>query len=134
VADLEAKLREFQEYFNKHRTLTLKLEITFCVRGVISPLLANIYLHYVLDQWVIQWRKKFANGDVIAVRYAHDFVLGFQRRIEAVRLLEQLRERLRAYGLELHSEKTRLIQFGRYAAEHRERDGQGKPERSSRQG
>jgi group II intron reverse transcriptase/maturase len=96
--------------------------------AVISPLLANIYLHYVLDQWVIQWRKKFAVGDVVIVRYADDFVLGFQYRIEAERFLEQLRERLREYGLELHSEKTRLIEFGRYAAKHRERDGQGKPE------
>src|SRR6516165_7506981 len=84
-----------------------KFEVIFCVRGVISPLLANIYLHYVLDQWVIQWRKKFAVGDVVIVRYADDFVLGFQYRIEAERFLEQLRERLREYGLELHSEKTR---------------------------
>jgi RNA-directed DNA polymerase len=96
--------------------------------AVISPLLANIYLHYVLDQWAIQWRKKFANGDLILVRYADDFVLGFQHRKEAERFLEQLRGRLQEYGLELHPEKTRLIQFGRYAAEHRERDGQGKPE------
>ena len=96
--------------------------------AVISPLLANLYLHYVLDQWVLQWRKKFAWGDVIIVRYADDFVLGFQHRKEAERFLEQLRERLREYGLELHPDKTRLIQFGRFAAEHRERDGQGKPE------
>ena len=96
--------------------------------AVISPLLANIYLHYVLDQWAIEWRKKFALGDVIIVRYADDFVLGFQHRKEAERFLEQLQERLRAFGLELHPDKTRLIQFGRYAAEHRQRDGQGKPE------
>ena len=96
--------------------------------AVISPLLANIYLHYVLDQWAMEWRKKSALGDVIIARYADDFVLGFQHRKEAERFLEQLQERMRAFGLELHPDKTRLIQFGRYAAEHRQRDGQGKPE------
>jgi hypothetical protein len=85
-------------------------------------------LHYVLDQWVLQWRKKFASGDVIIVRYADDFVLGFQHRKEVERFLEQLQGRLREYGLELHPHKTRLIQFGRFAGEHRERDGQAKPE------
>jgi RNA-directed DNA polymerase len=96
--------------------------------AVVSPLLANIYLHYVPDQWVTEWRKKYAYGDVIIVRYADDFVLGFQHRKEAERFLEQLRERLREYGLELHSDKTRLIEFGRYAAGNRQRDGKGKPE------
>jgi Retron-type reverse transcriptase len=96
--------------------------------AVISPLLANIYLHYVLDQWIEEWRKEHAHGDVIIVRYADDFVLGFQHRKEAERCLEQLRERLADYGLELHSEKTRLIQFGRFAADDRKRDGAGKPE------
>jgi group II intron reverse transcriptase/maturase len=96
--------------------------------AVISPLLANVYLHYVLDQWAMEWRKKFALGDLIIVRYADDFVLGFQHRKEAERFLEQLQERLRAFGLELHPDKTRLIQFGRFAAEHRQRDGKGKPE------
>lgn len=96
--------------------------------AVISPLLANIYLHYVLDQWVMEWRRKFALGDVIIVRYADDFVLGFQHRREAERFLEQLRKRLADYGLELHSDKTRLIQFGRFAAEDRKRKGKGKPE------
>lgn len=96
--------------------------------AVISPLLANIYLHYVLDQWVIEWRRNRAKGDVIIVRYADDFVLGFQDRKEAERFLEELRERLREYGLELHGEKTRLIEFGRFAAEQRKRDGKGKPE------
>ena len=96
--------------------------------AVISPLLANIYLHYVLDQWVAKWRKESAGGDVIIVRYADDFVLGFQYRQEAAQFLEQLRERLAEYGLELHSEKTRLIEFGRFAAEDRKRDGAGKPE------
>ncbi len=96
--------------------------------AVISPLLANIYLHYVLDQWVVEWRRKFASGDVIIVRYADDFVLGFQYRREAERFLEQLRKRLADSGLELHSDKTRLIQFGRFAAEDRKREGKGKPE------
>jgi len=96
--------------------------------ALISLLLANIYLDYVLDRWVIQWRKQCACGDVIMVRYADDFVLGFQHRKEAERFLEQLRERLREHRLELHPDKTRLIQFGRYAIEHREREGRGKPE------
>jgi RNA-directed DNA polymerase len=96
--------------------------------AVASPLLANIYLHYVLDQWAREWRRKSAIGDVTLVRYADDFVLGFQHRKEAERFLEQLRGRLADYGLELHSGKTRLIQFGRFAAEDRKRDGAGKPE------
>lgn len=96
--------------------------------AVISPLLANIYLHYVLDQWMVEWRRTSASGDVIAVRYADDFVLGFQHRKEAEQFLEQLRKRLADYGLELHPDKTRLIEFGRYAAEQRKRDGVGKPE------
>jgi RNA-directed DNA polymerase len=96
--------------------------------AVISPLLANLYLHYVLDLWVVEWRKKNAAGDVIIVRYADDFVLGFQHVQDAQRFLEQLRTRLAEYGLELHSEKTRLIQFGRFAAEQRKREGAGKPE------
>lgn len=96
--------------------------------AVISPLLANIYLHYVLDKWVIEWRRKFAKGDVIMVRYADDFVLGFQHRKEAERFLKELGERMREYGLELHGDKTRLIQFGRFAADNRKRDGEGRPE------
>jgi RNA-directed DNA polymerase len=96
--------------------------------AVISPLLANIYLHYVLDRWAVEWRRKNALGDVIIVRYADDFVLGFQYRKEAERFLEQLRKRLADYGLELHSDKTRLIQFGRFATEDRKREGKGKPE------
>ena len=93
-----------------------------------SPTLANLYLHYVLDLWVDQWRRKEATGDVIIVRNADDAVLGFQHRKEAEQFLEQLRERLRKFGLELHPEKTRLIEFGRYAAERREKRGKGKPE------
>jgi RNA-directed DNA polymerase len=95
--------------------------------AVISPILANLYLHYVLDLWVEAWRKKQARGDVIIVRYADDAVLGFEHREEAERFLEQLRERLRKFGLELHPEKTRLIEFGRYAAERRKKRGEGKP-------
>ena len=93
---------------------------------MISPILANLYLHYVLDLWVDQWRKK-ATGDVIIVRYADDAVLGFQQREDADRFLEQLRERVAKFGLELHPEKTRLIEFGRYAAERRKKRGEGKP-------
>jgi RNA-directed DNA polymerase len=96
--------------------------------AVISPLLANIYLHYVLDLWAHQWRRKYATGDVILVRYADDFVMGFQHRAEAERFLEALRERLRKFGLELHSDKTRLIEFGRFAARDRQQRGEGKPE------
>jgi RNA-directed DNA polymerase len=96
--------------------------------AVISPQLANLYLHYVLDVWVNAWRKKVAHGDVIIVRYADDAVLGFQHREEADRFLADLRERLRKFGLELHPAKTRLIEFGRYAAERRAKRGEGKPE------
>ena len=96
--------------------------------AVISPTLANLYLHYVLDVWVEQWRKKQAHGDVIMVRYADDAVLGFEHREEAERFLEQLRERLAKFGLELHPDKTRLIEFGRYAAERRKKRGEVKPE------
>jgi RNA-directed DNA polymerase len=96
--------------------------------SVISPILANLYLHYVLDVWVQAWRKKLARGDRIIVRYADDAVLGFQHREDAERFLEQLRERLRKFGLELHLDKTRLIEFGRFAAERRRRRGEGKPE------
>lgn len=96
--------------------------------AVISPVLANLYLHYVLDLWVEAWRKKQARGDVMIVRYADDAVLGFEQRADAERFLEQLRERLRKFGLELHPEKTRLIEFGRYATERRKKRGAGKPE------
>jgi group II intron reverse transcriptase/maturase len=95
--------------------------------SVISPLLANLYLHYVLDVWVQAWRRRAA-GDVIIVRYADDAVLGFQYRADAERFLRQLRERLASHGLELHPDKTRLIEFGRYAAADREKRGAGKPE------
>ena len=95
--------------------------------AVISPLLANIYFHYVLDLWVNS-RRKGASGDVIIVRYADDFVIGFQYRKEAERFLQALQERMSQFGMELHQEKTRLIEFGRFAAANRERRGKGKPE------
>jgi RNA-directed DNA polymerase len=96
--------------------------------AVISPLLANVYLHYVLDQWVVQWRKHCTRGEVIYVRYADDFVLGFEHRDEAECFRGELSARLAKFGLSLHPEKTRLIEFGRNAARDRERRGDGKPE------
>jgi group II intron reverse transcriptase/maturase len=96
--------------------------------AVASPLLTNVYLHYVFDLWVNQWRRKWAHGDMIVVRYADDAVLGFEHRKDAEAFLEQLRERMRKFGLELHSEKTRLIEFGRFAEDNRKRRGEGKPE------
>jgi len=96
--------------------------------AVIAPLLANIYLHYVFDLWVNAWRKRHAGGDVVVVRYADDTVLGFQYQAEADRFLEDFRERLGKFGLELHSEKTRRIEFGRCAEPNRKRRGEGKPE------
>jgi RNA-directed DNA polymerase len=96
--------------------------------AVVSPLLANIYLHYVFDLWVEVWRRKVAQGDVIVVRYADDLVVGFESRMEAERFLREFRERLAKFGLELHPEKTRLIQFGRFAAQNRKERGMGKPE------
>jgi RNA-directed DNA polymerase len=96
--------------------------------GSISPLLANVYLHYVFDLWVQQWRSTQARGEVVVVRYADDFIVGFQHQEEAERFIEDLRERFAEFGLELHSEKTRLIEFGPWAAENRRRKGQGKPQ------
>jgi group II intron reverse transcriptase/maturase len=96
--------------------------------AVISPLLANVYLHYVFDLWVEAWRNKIANGDVVVVRYADDLVVGFEHRAEAERFLEEFRERLAKFGLELHPEKTRLIEFGRYARVNRQARGEGEPE------
>jgi group II intron reverse transcriptase/maturase len=93
----------------------------------ISPLLANIYLHYVLDLWAQAWRRQ-AKGDVIIVRYADDAALGFQHEAEARRFWVDLAERFAKFGLELHPDKTRLLEFGRHAAEDRKRNGRGKPE------
>ncbi len=94
----------------------------------ISPLLANVYLHYVFDLWVRAWRRKQARGDMIVVRFADDIVLGFQYKSDAERFWKELAERLRKFQLELHPDKTRLLEFGPFAAENRKRRGQGKPE------
>ena len=96
--------------------------------GSISPLLANIYLHYAFDLWVNQWRGRHARGDVIAVRYADDWVAGFQFRDDAERLKRAVQERLGQFGLKLHPEKTRLIEFGRFARDNRRRKGLSKPD------
>lgn len=94
--------------------------------GNISPILANIYLHYVLDLWLIEWRKR-TRGEVIMVRFADDFVLGFQRKQDAERLLVDLKQRVAKFNLELHPEKTRLIEFGRWARKNRKTRGEGRP-------
>jgi group II intron reverse transcriptase/maturase len=96
--------------------------------SVASPLLANIYLHYAFDLWVNVWRQKWAQGEVIAVRYADDIVLGFQYQTDADRFREHLTERLQKFGLELHPDKTRRIEFGRFAELNRKKRGEGKPE------
>ena len=93
-----------------------------------SPLLANVYLHYVLDLWVDWWRSQPARGDVIIVRWADDFIVGFEDEQDARQFLAELRERFARFGLELHPDKTRLIEFGRHAAWKRRRRGLGKPE------
>ena len=95
--------------------------------AVISPLLSNVYLHYVLDQWTDRWRRT-AQGDVTIVRYVDDAILGFQHQHEAERYLRELKEHLREYGLELNEDKTRLIRFGRFARLNRAERGEGKPE------
>jgi RNA-directed DNA polymerase len=96
--------------------------------AVISPLLANVYLHYAFDLWVEAWRRKIASGDMIFVRYADDLVVGFEQREDAERFLREFQERLAGFALELHPEKTRLIEFGRFAQVNRQQRGEGKPE------
>jgi RNA-directed DNA polymerase len=96
--------------------------------SVISPMLANVFLHYALDEWIAWWRKNKAKGDVIVVRYADDFVVGFQYYAEAEQFLAALKSRLNEYGLTLHPQKTRLIEFGIYAQQNRDKRGMGKPE------
>jgi hypothetical protein len=93
-----------------------------------SPLLANVYLHYVFDRWTRQWRRRHAHGDMVIVRFADDFVCGFEHQSDAKQFLADLRERFAKFGLELHPEKTRLIEFGRHAARRRSARGLGKPE------
>ena len=96
--------------------------------GSISPLLANVYLHYVFDLWAHQWRQRHARGDVVMVRYADDLTVGFQYRKDAERFLAELRQRFRKFSLELNPTKTRLMEFGRYAARNRQQRDEGKPE------
>ena len=96
--------------------------------SVASPILANVYLHYTYDLWVQQWRRRHATGDMIVVRYADDTIVGFQYRQDAERFQSDLKERLAQFALSLHPEKTRLIEFGKFAAERRKRRGDGKPE------
>jgi RNA-directed DNA polymerase len=108
-------------------------EWTECDEGApqgasVSPLLANVYLHYVFDLWADYWRHKRAHGDVIIVRFADDFIVGFEYEQDARRFLSDLHERFAGFGLQLHPDKTRLIEFGRYAAQRRAARGQGKPE------
>ncbi len=96
--------------------------------GSASPLLANVYLHYVFDQWVQVWRKKRAQGEMIVVRFADDIIAGFEKRTDAERFWGELTERMKKFNLELHPEKTRLLEFGPYAAKDREKRGAGRPE------
>jgi RNA-directed DNA polymerase len=96
--------------------------------SVISPLLANVYLHYVIDLWAERWRRREATGDMIIVRYADDIIVGFEHETDARRFLDAMRERLKKFALSLHPDKTRLIEFGRFAANRRVRRGLGKPE------
>ena len=96
--------------------------------SVISPLLANIYLHYVFDLWADRWRRREAQGDVIIVRYADDIVVGFEHEADARRFWDAMQRRLQEFALSLHPDKTRLIEFGRHAADRRARRGHGKPE------
>jgi len=96
--------------------------------GIISPLLANLYLHYVLDLWLLSWRRKHASGEMYVVRYADDLVMAFQKEQDAVAMHKALAERLAHFALKLHPQKTRVIEFGRFARESRERRGLPKPE------
>src|SRR5215475_4507060 len=129
---LDADIRSFFDEINQE-WLVRFLEHRISDRGtgqgsVISPLLANIYLHYAFDLWVERWRRREATGDMIIVRYADDFIIGFQHESDAQRFLDEMRKRLGEFALSLHPEKTRLIEFGRFAAERRERRGLGTPE------
>jgi RNA-directed DNA polymerase len=96
--------------------------------GSASPLLANVYLHYVFDLWVQAWHRKRSHGEVIVVRFADDIVLGFQEKSDADQFRAELTERMRKFNLELHPEKTRLLEFGPYAIDQRRWRGEGKPE------
>ena len=98
------------------------------VGGVISPLLANVFLHYVFELWIQWWRSKRARGEIVVIRFAHDFVIGFEHKDEAEACLGELRDRFAKFGLKLHGKKTRLIEFGRHAARRRQARGEGRPE------
>ena len=113
-----------------HPTQPARVKTVFgkIVGGLISPLLANIYLHYAYDLWVERWRRRHASGAIIVVRYADDTVAGFEHKPDAERFLAALRIRMAEFALELHPEKTRLIEFGRYAASNRTARGACKPE------
>ena len=102
-------------------------KVIFCVRGAISPLLANAYLHYVIDLWAERWRRREATGDMIIVRYADDIIVGFEHETDARRFLDAMRERLEKFALSLHPDKTRLIEFGRFAANRRVQRGLNLP-------
>jgi RNA-directed DNA polymerase len=106
----------------------IRVEVGTPQGGSASPLLANIYLHYVFDLWAQNWRRKQARGDIVLVRFADDVVVGFQHQAEAERFRAELEERFGTFHLELHPQKTRLLEFGPFAAEHRRRRGEGKPE------
>jgi len=105
-----------------------KTEVGTPQGAVVSPLLANVYLHYAFDLWAQRWRKHHARGDAIVVRYSDDIVMGFEQRNDAERFLQEWKARMRKFGLELHPDKTRVVEFGRYAAENRKQRGEGKPE------
>jgi hypothetical protein len=108
--------------------LPLKLEFIFCVRGVISVLLSNVYLHYVLDLWFERVVKPRLRGEAYMVRYLDDFVLCFQYRADALRVQKALCQRLGKFGLTLESSKTKLVEFGRFAQRHASKRGRKRPE------
>ncbi|MBP0633700.1 MULTISPECIES: reverse transcriptase domain-containing protein, partial [unclassified Cupriavidus] len=109
-------------------TQTRDWKICNIVGGVVSPLLANIYLHYVFDLWANRWRRREAKGNVIILRYADDVVVGFEHEADARRFWDEMRQRFEEFSLVLHPDKTRLLEFGRYAAGRRKRRGLGRPE------
>src|SRR5680860_1482274 len=127
--DLEAKLRDLHArvHSGRYRAKPSRRAYIPEADGRL-PLLGNVYLHYVLDLWVRQWRRRHAHGDVVFVRFADDFVAGFEHQADAQRFLADLRERFAKFSLELHPDKTRLIEFGRHAARTRAARGDGKPE------
>src|SRR6516164_8051945 len=105
-----------------------EVEVIFCVQGATSPLLANVYLHYVFDLWATRWRRHEATGDMILMRYADDIVVGFEHEADARRFWDDMRKRFEEFPLSPNQDKTRMIEFGRFAAERRATRGLGKPE------